>query len=154
MKFKIRIAKSDRDLEQVYALDLIIFGKADGAYESAEYLEGHVWWLVTDEKQEPVAYCGLSCHETYAYYAKVGVVNRARGHGLQKKLSRIMENYARKNGMTEMVTYVSTTNPISANNLINSGYRVYVPQVPWVGTEHYVYLRKVLNSSRSGKNTE
>lgn len=144
MKFKIRIAKNDRDLEQVYALDLIIFGKADGGYESASELKKHVWWLVTEENDDPVAYCGMSIHGTYAYYAKVGVVKRARGNGLQKKLSRVMENYARKNGVYEIVTYVLNTNIKSANNLIDLGYRVYIPQTPWVGWEYYIYLRKEL----------
>lgn len=130
-------------MEQIYALDLLVFGIDDGAMSAQSETQDHEWWIVYDEEWEPIAYSGMSIHDDIAYYARVGVLHRARGNGLQKKLSRKMESYARKQGCIYMYTYVAVHNPISANNLIALGYRAYEPEVKWAG-EEYLYVSKKL----------
>ncbi len=143
MKFRIRRAKTYRELEQVYALDLLIFGSHDGSIGSMEDLNGSDWWIVWDEDNNPVAYCGVVIYEDFAVHKRSGVLRLARGHGLQRKMLRLRERFAKKAGCTSICTYVSIENPHSANNLIKCGYLVYNPEWRWGGDE-YLYIQRTL----------
>jgi GNAT superfamily N-acetyltransferase len=107
--------------------------------------EGGHWWLVHHEK-EPVAFCGLTPStygEGVGYLKRVGVLEGHRGHGLQRRMIRVREARARRNGW-HMTLTDTTDNVPSANSLIRAGYTMFDPPVPW-GMASTLYWRKMLN---------
>ncbi|RLI46826.1 hypothetical protein DRO61_08760 [Candidatus Bathyarchaeota archaeon] len=104
---------------------------------------GADWWIVWDENHNPVGYCGVVLYGDFAVHKRCGVLPTARGQGLQKKMLRLRENFAKKKGAESIYTYVSVQNVISANNLIKVGYRVYNPEWRW-GGDDFLYVEKKL----------
>jgi len=103
-----------------------------------------VWFVVTDGPKY-VAFGGmryLPKMVNWAYLNRSGVLNAHRGRGLQKRLIRARERYARRVGIKVLVTDTSF-NPASANSLIATGFRVYDPVEPWA-FEHSIYWKKEL----------
>lgn len=143
MKYTIRKATTDRHKEQIMALDLLCFSYDDGAMGDISELEGSEWWIAWDENKEPVGYCGVVIYEDFAVHKRCGVLPRARGNKLQKKMLRLRENFARKQGCESISTYVSIQNCISANNLFKTGYLSYNPEWRW-GGEGFLYVQKTL----------
>jgi GNAT superfamily N-acetyltransferase len=143
MRYRIQRAKSEREWEQIYALDLLCFGIADGSMGSVDDMVGSDWWIVWNENYEPVGYCGVVIYDDFAIHKRCGVLPCARGNGLQKRMLKTRENFAKKNKCGSILTYVSIQNIISANNLISTGYRVYNPSWRW-GGDHYLYVQKML----------
>ncbi|BAC51363.1 bll6098 [Bradyrhizobium diazoefficiens USDA 110] len=102
------------------------------------------WWLAY-HKDDPVAFAGVLT-STYArnsgYFARVGVLQGHWGRGLQLRLMRAIEARGRRIGWDSIVSD-TTDNPVSANNFIQAGYRLYEPEVPWAWS-HTLYWRKRL----------
>lgn len=106
---------------------------------------GH-WWLAYRE-EDPVAFAGVvtSTHVRNAgYFCRVGVLQSHRGHCLQLRLMRAVENRARRNGWGCLVSD-TTANIVSANNFIRAGYRMYRPRLPWAFPAT-LYWRKYIRS--------
>ena len=143
MKYTIRKAKTDRHFEQIMAIDLLCFSYDDGAMGDLSDITGAEWWIAWDENWEPVGYCGVIVYDGFAIHKRCGVLPRARRNGLQKKMLRLRENYARKHGCESIMTYVSIHNCTSANNLFNAGYRAYNPEWRW-GGDSFLYIQKSL----------
>jgi GNAT superfamily N-acetyltransferase len=102
------------------------------------------WWLAY-HGAEPVAFAGIvpSTHiRNGGYFSRVGVLQRHRGRDLQCRLMRVMEARARRIGWDSIVSD-TTDNPVSANNFIRAGYRLFEPHVPWAWP-HTLYWRKRL----------
>jgi GNAT superfamily N-acetyltransferase len=102
------------------------------------------WWLAYGHN-ELGGFCGLT--PTYpdplmGYLKRVGVLRGHRGHGLQRRFVRVREAKARRLGFHSIVTD-TTDNPPSANNLIECGYRIFMPDEPW-GFPQTIYWRKPL----------
>lgn len=66
----------------------------------------------------------------------------ASWNGLQRRLMRVIEAKGRRIGWDSIVSD-TTDNPVSANNFIRAGYRLFEPQVPWAWA-HSLYWRKNL----------
>jgi GNAT superfamily N-acetyltransferase len=102
------------------------------------------WWIAYDGA-EPVAFAGVvpSTHvRNSGYFCRVGVLKQHWGRALQLRLMRAMEAHARRIGWDSIVSD-TTDNPVSANNFIKAGYRLYVPDVPW-GWANTLYWRRRL----------
>lgn len=102
------------------------------------------WWLAY-HGDEAVAFAGVvpSTHVRHSgYFSRVGVLRRHWGHGLQIRLMRAIEMRGRRIGWDSVVSD-TTDNPVSANNFIQAGYRLYEPAVPWAWS-HTLYWRKWL----------
>ena len=102
------------------------------------------WWLAY-EGPEAVAFAGVlpSTHaQNSGYFCRVGVLKRHWGHELQLRLMRAVEAKARRIGWDSIVSD-TTNNPVSANNFIKAGYRIYEPKVPWAWS-NTLYWRKWL----------
>lgn len=127
--------KSQEDLEW---LDRLSF-PADTPYPKS----GAEWWIAYDDST-CVGFAGLKNvgHET-AFLCRVGVIKAYRGQGIQKKLIRVRESWAKRKGFRYIITYVAAHNLKSANSLIACGYRLYNPQSPY-GIEGALYFRKEL----------
>ena len=107
-------------------------------------IRARAWWLAY-RGDEAVAFAGVvpSTHiRNGGYFSRVGVLQRHRGRDLQCRPMRVIEARARRIGWDSIVSD-TTDNPVSANNFIRAGYRLFEPHVPWAGL-HTLYWRKRL----------
>ncbi len=105
------------------------------------------WWIAYDP--EPVAFCGLHASvrtEGAGYLCRGGVLPKARGKGLQKRMIKLRERAAKAKGWTVLLSDTDPLNAYSMNNLINCGFRAFRPKVLWA-TNHDVwcYWRKAIS---------
>jgi GNAT superfamily N-acetyltransferase len=106
---------------------------------------GTLYWIVFDA----FGPCGFAIARADKYDSRVlylsrcGVLRRARGKRLQRRLVRTRLSYARKHGFSLAVTDVCWFLPQSINNLIECGFRAYTPAYPWADGKS-VYLWKKL----------
>ena len=145
MVYRIReVDASDDDIaELIHELHDEVFGDSAPPVDPER---GH-WWLLydVDGSREVAGFCGLTptySDPTIGYLKRAGVLPMHRGKGLQRRLVRVREARARRNGWTHIVTD-TTDNPPSANNLISCGYRIYRPPQPW-GYPETIYWSKAL----------
>jgi GNAT superfamily N-acetyltransferase len=102
------------------------------------------WWLAY-HGDDAIAFAGVvpSTHaRNSGYFARVGVVQRHWGRGLQLRLMRAVEARGRRIGWDTILSD-TTNNPVSANNFIRAGYRLYEPELPWAWS-HTLYWRRSL----------
>lgn len=134
----------DEDLDWLRDLHRYTFG------DSAPMLDFDygAWWLVfRRDDPEPAGFGGIVPSDCdygpgFAYLKRAGVVHDHRGHGLQRRLLRIREAYARREGYHTILTE-TRDNPQSANNLIKAGYQMWDPPTPWA-LAGSLYWRKLL----------
>jgi len=103
------------------------------------------WWWIGYDGEFPVAFCGMKESKRFSngvYMSRSGVTYYYRGHGLQKKMLRIRERFAKNNGY-EWAFSDTTDNPASANSLIACGYKLYDPSIAY-GLDTTIYWRKLL----------
>jgi GNAT superfamily N-acetyltransferase len=105
--------------------------------------EGVAWVAYDGDEDDAVAF--LYAEPTLDgswYFSRVGVLPAARGKGLQREFMRRLEGWAKREGIT---TLVSTTylNPASANNFVREQWMTYLPAFPW-GAADTIYWRKDL----------
>ncbi|WP_439398137.1 GNAT family N-acetyltransferase [Bradyrhizobium sp. PMVTL-01] len=102
------------------------------------------WWLAY-QGDDAVAFAGVlpSTHvRNGGYFSRVGVLQRHWGRGLQRRMMRVVEARGRRIGWGSIVSD-TTDNPVSANNFIQAGYRLFEPEAPWAWS-HSLYWRKLL----------
>jgi predicted GNAT superfamily acetyltransferase len=96
---------------------------------------GLAW--ITFVEREAVAFLYCEPAQDSWYFSRVGVVEAARGQGLQRKLMNKM--YAALKGyMLVSTTYL---NPPSANNFVRERWLTYLPAYPW-GHHDTIYWYK------------
>lgn len=103
------------------------------------------WW-VAEMDGEPVAFACLRPDRSdpaTGYLARAGVLPKARGQGLQKRLIRVREARAKALGMKVVVTDTANFNVASSNSLIACGYKLYQPANRW-GFADANYWKKVI----------
>jgi len=101
------------------------------------------WWVMFN-KDVPIAFAGIQRSHRWSdsgYLVRAGVMPAERGKGFQKRLIKIREAYAKKQGWKWCIT--ATLDIRSANNLINCGYHLYKPKNPWL-IDGALYWRKQL----------
>jgi len=140
--YKIRIVDaSDKDIADTLS-DLHRLTFFDAA-AMPRFAVG-AWWLAYHD-DHAVAFAGVlpSTHvRNGGYFSRVGVLRRHWGRGLQRRLMRVIESRGRRIGWDSIVSD-TTDNPVSANNFIGAGYRLFEPQIPWAWA-HSLYWRKQL----------
>lgn len=96
-----------------------------------------------DNKGQIIAYTALEIWTGgVGFLARSWVHPRHRGHGIQRRLIRVRERYAKRAGFKKLVSYTSNDNCPSANSLIRCGYKTYTPQEAW-GLDGCTYWFKV-----------
>lgn len=99
--------------------------------------KGH-WWIAYRDGR-PAAYAGLHLIGRAGFLCHAGVLRGNRGHGLQRRLIQKRIALARSLGLAFLY---STTfdNPVSSNNLLACGFRMYTPTSPWGarGTNYWI----------------
>ena len=98
------------------------------------------WWVIYSF-MKPVAFAGMvpiKGDDTSYYMCRAGVTRKHRGNGLQQRLIRVRIQKARQLGLTRLVTS-TYCNPISSNNLIKAGFRMFTPVKGWgaIGTNYW-----------------
>ena len=129
----MKIRKLDvYDHGMILDLDALVFAAAP-----PDVGEHTAWWVVFDEDGAPVAYAGAMLWEPddAVYLHRAGVLPRARGLGLQRRMIRVRERWGRANNARAAYTYTAATNTVSANNLIRCGYRLWTPS-HWGGSRN------------------
>ena len=104
--------------------------------EIDKYTTGWVIW----KDKKPVGFCTMRLLDhKIAYMDRAGILKEHRGKGLHKKLLRVRESYARRQGYKQMITYTVSDNFDSLFTLVRHGYHKYDPEYAYAGKScHYV----------------
>lgn len=148
MLYSIRRIKDtpvdEEKAEEIRDLHLLTFGdKIDAQFDPEKAGD---WWFAychDDTGEKVAAFAGL-CPSIimpgYAFLMRSGVLPEHRGHGLQLRLIRVRERWARRCGYKGLVSY-TVENPQSANNIIKAGLLTYEPPIAFACAEA-VYFKK------------
>lgn len=125
----------------ILGLDRILF-----PHDIPPYFKTAMWWIVWNKNKWPIGYGGLV--QSYqvskaGYLCRAGVLPEAQGNGLQKRLIRVREKYARLQGWTEIRTDTAFDNIASMRSLASLGYLPFTPEIEW-GVENAIYWQKYL----------
>ena len=90
----------------------------------------HAWFAHDDIGSVPVAFATLIESDDEGYLNRCVVTPAHRGRGLQKRLIRARERFARKAGLARLVSDC-TDNPTSAASLAACGFETFTPVEPW-----------------------
>lgn len=115
-------------------------------------IKGSFWWFLEAEKS-PVAYaalrpCGLAINRGMGFLLRAGVLPEWRGMGLQRQLIAARVQFAKRSGLSELVTYTVPTNLASANSLIGEGFKLYEPTSRWGGKAALYFRAELTKSSK------
>jgi len=140
----IRRATTDLDHEIIKKIHSEYF--AGGQRECPEF---HGAWWVFSLDGDVVGFAGIHLSTRYkktAYLCRVVVVDRFQGRGIHKRLVRVRERWARRNGIQWIITDTYPDNYASINTLINCGYKVWGPskKLRWAGNKNSIYWMKRL----------
>ena len=113
----------------------------------ADVLQRSVWWLaeaLVEDAWTPVGYAGaeLTNDGQYMFLSRAGVVPLARGHGLQVRLIRARERWARAHGCSHAWTYTHWANTRSQASLARQGYTPYTYEI--ADDTRFLHFRKDL----------
>lgn len=100
------------------------------------------WWVAYSDGS-PIGFCGIKRSSRWVnagYLCRAGVLRKFRGKGIQKKLIRVRIAQAKKLGW-QWVISDTYENPASANNLISTGFQMYIPSRKY-GADGTCYWRK------------
>jgi GNAT superfamily N-acetyltransferase len=131
----------DADLyEKVKIMDKnIFFGCNDEFHTNRE------WWVYLNSRNTIVAYCGSIYANNICIFIRAWVKKTYRGKGVQKKLIDTRIRAARKLNCFTAITYTTSDNCPSINNLIAKGFKIYLPEYSYGGKE-MLYWKKNLDS--------
>jgi len=114
------------------------------AFPSDDWDSSDVYWLVTNEQDKPVGYCGLNViQKKFVFFNRAAVMYSEKGNGLQRRLIKVRERWTRESGYKTAITYVRYDNHPSLVNLIKCGWILYFPQWEYAGKVHYLYKKVV-----------
>ncbi len=83
-----------------------------------------VFWVATREPCGALlAFASARPRGDMLELTSVGVVSAAAGTGMQRRMLRVRERYARSLGLGTVCTYTARDNYASVTNLIRAGYR-------------------------------
>lgn len=144
-RYVVRRADITDALTQAALRELALACFPKGTLRESYKPDSGVLWLVW-HKNDAIAFSQLQVmrYGNTAYVALQGVLPEHRGHGLQRRLLRVAERYARSLGLDFVVTETIIDNPISSNNLIRSGFELFTPDVAWNPKQPALYWRKAI----------
>lgn len=119
--------------ERLQALDARVFVDAKN-----EFKENREWWVIED-KGQIISYCGSLYAEGVCIFVRAWVFKDYRGKGIQSKMIKTRLKAAK--GCYMAITYVHPDGISSMNNLVNNGFRFYVPQAKYAG-DGFLYFYK------------
>lgn len=123
--------------ERVQIMDKNIFFGCNN-----EFKPNREWWVILNDIGNIIAYCGSIYTEGICIYIRAWVRKDHRGKGLQKKLINIRYKAALKRSNT-VITYTTSDNYPSANNLISQGFKLYFPEYAYGGKEMLYWIKQI-----------
>lgn len=142
MPYKIKRVDGRRSRDLIMRMHDDIFGPSEKSTLHDPATEGW-WWIAYDEAGVPAGFCALTQnHPRTGYLHRSVVYPQDRGHGLQRRMIRVRERFARKQGWWRLRSDTCDS-PHSVNNLVSSGYRNILPANPW-GLKRSVYWQKII----------
>ena len=128
------VIKRTYNEETVRALNKKTF-PSDGFYESKK----NMYWLAiakySSKEDEVVGFAiATVVNHEILFLSRAGIIYKARGKGLQKRLIRVRINYAKKHGFKKAITYTSVDNITSFVNLFRCKFVPYLPEYCYAGT--------------------
>lgn len=121
---------------QLQELDIRCFNL--GTYE---FKANRDWWVIEKDMQI-IAYCGC----IYKHNEGICIFNRAwvspeyRRLGIQNKMIKRRIKSAKENNIHTIITYTTSDNIISANNLIKNNFKLYSPSYRYADIENITTL--------------
>ena len=106
-----------------------------------EFQFNREWWIMLDEG-EIVAYCGSIYSKGICIFNRAWVKKSHRGQGIQRRMIKTRLKAA-STFCHIAITYTTLDNFPSANNLINCGFRLYLPEYSYGGSDK-LYFQKLL----------
>lgn len=101
-----------------------------------------VAWFLMDGN-EIAGFCILKVLDyEIVFLHRAGIRKDYQGRGLQKRLIRVRERYARKIKASKIITYTLFDNHASSVNLLRCGYELYYPESLYAG--HCLYWIKLI----------
>ena len=104
-----------------------------------EFKHNREWWVILD-KDKIIAYCGSIYSESICIFIRAWVDRKYRGKGLQSKMIKARLKAAK--GCKSVITYTTTDNIPSANNLIKNGFLLYDPAYAYAGRDKLYFIKK------------
>lgn len=108
-----------------------------------EFLPNRDWWVILDNKNNIIAYCGSAYSQRVCIFVRAWVDRKCRGMGIQKRLITVRLREAKKQGCYVACTYTTKDNYGSVNNLMSKDFRYYNPEYAYAGN-NMLYFRKDL----------
>ena len=106
-----------------------------------EFQFNREWWVMLHEG-EIVAYCGSIYSKGICIFNRAWVKKTHRGQGIQRRMIKTRLKAA-STFCHIAITYTTLDNFPSANNLINCGFRLYLPEYSYGGSDK-LYFQKLL----------
>lgn len=134
---------ADKSRPEVQAALIWLQAQIFPSDEAADIARGH-WWIVWDG-DVPAAFAAMRPVSNWPetiYLERCGVLANYRGQGLQQRLLRRREAYARRLGAERLIT-TTYRNPKSANNLIARGFLTYEPQTRWGAADTIYWIKEI-----------
>lgn len=106
-----------------------------------EFQFNREWWVMLDEG-EIVAYCGSIYSKGICIFNRAWVKKSHRGQGIQRRMIKTRLKAA-STFCHIAITYTTLDNFPSANNLIDCGFKLYLPEYSYGGSDK-LYFQKLL----------
>ena len=106
-----------------------------------EFQFNREWWVMLDQG-EIVAYCGSIYSKGICIFNRAWVRKDYRGQGIQRRMIKTRLKAA-STFCHIAITYTTLDNFPSANNLIDCGFRLYLPEYSYGGSDK-LYYQKLL----------
>ncbi len=106
-----------------------------------EFQFNREWWVILDQG-EIVAYCGSIYSKGICIFNRAWVKKSHRGQGIQRRMIKTRLKAA-STFCHIAITYTTLDNFPSANNLIDCGFKLYLPEYSYGGSDK-LYFQKLL----------
>jgi hypothetical protein len=106
-----------------------------------EFQFNREWWVMLDQG-EIVAYCGSIYSKGICIFNRAWVKKSHRGQRIQRRMIKTRIKAA-STFCHIAITYTTLDNFPSANNLISCGFRLYLPEYSYGGSDK-LYFQKLL----------
>lgn len=131
------ILQITKDVALIRSLHTAIF--PDDGWENSD-----AYWVLREEGAF-VGFCSVKLIDKgdAIFLSRAGVLREYRGSGIQRRMIRTREKWAKNRGVPESITYTTPGNWPSIKNLLLAGYHAYTPEWTWAGRD-VIYWRRDL----------